>query len=53
MVLLIGFRSPDLVPSKQFNRDQQVHVHLPVTIAIGMAKNAAPRRWRQIKQPGR
>jgi hypothetical protein len=43
----------DLVPSRQFHRDQQVLVHLP-----GLAKNTAPRLhdWRNansIKPPDR
>jgi hypothetical protein len=49
-------RHPDLVPSRQFYRDQWVLVHLP-----GLTKNAAPRHpsltlWagshQQIKSPG-
>ena len=34
-----SFTYRDLVPSRQFHHDTRLRVHLPVPIAIGMAKN--------------
>ena len=39
----------DLEPSRLFYRDPTLNVHLPVPIAIGMAKNAAPRHSSQAQ----
>jgi hypothetical protein len=45
---------PGLVTVTQLHRDPRLRNHLPVPIAIGMAKNAALRRRRHlIKPPGR
>jgi hypothetical protein len=42
-------RYPDLVPFRQLHHDKTTLIHLS-----GLAKNAAPRRWRHlIKPPGR